>query len=145
MANRYGRDIGRRDREGFGRGGSDRDRSDREGSSGSSIDRSRAYGSTAWGEDESYFGGSRQFGTGYSSGPGRDFDTYERDYSSSSSGYGSMEYPDRVSGSYGGGERESGGRYSQGNERRSARSFCSSLVSMSAAVTTRKRSISKER
>jgi hypothetical protein len=56
MANRYGRDIGRRP---FGR--------------------SSAYGGTPFADDERYFGGSRRYGQGYT---GRsDLDTtYERDY-----------------------------------------------------------------
>ena len=95
MANRYGRDIGRRDREGFGR----------EGRGESGFDRTSSYGSTPWGDDESYFGGSRQFGTGYSSGPGRDYDRYDR-------GYGSTG----ISGGGYGGDSEDQGRYRQSGE-----------------------------
>lgn len=99
MANRYGRDIGRRDREGSGREG-------RGGDTG--FDRTRSYGSTPWGDDEPYFGGGRQsYGSGYSSGPVRDDETYDRGYGSGD--FGAMEYPDRVSGSYGG-DHEGGGR-----------------------------------
>jgi hypothetical protein len=84
MANRYGRDIGRR------------------GDYGRS--RSSSYGSTPFGDDERYFGGSRSFGEGYT---GRsDYDTYERDF-------GRIPERDR-SENYG--ERHESGRYRPGTE-----------------------------
>ncbi len=76
MANRYGRDIGRRGRE----------RSGSEGGYGG-VNRTSAYGDEQWREDESYFGGSRQFGSGNSSGSGGDHDRYDR-------GYGRTAIPD---------------------------------------------------
>jgi osmotically-inducible protein OsmY len=100
MANRYGRDIGRRDREGFG--SEERDRSH--------YPRSSGFGSTPFGEDESYFGGSRRYGEGYRGESPRDFDTY----GGGNFGRSSAGYSDR--GSWLGGY-EDDDRYSQGNER----------------------------
>src|SRR5688500_5886217 len=102
MANRYGRDIGRRDREGFGN--EERERSH--------YPRSSGFGSTPFGEDESYFGGSRRYGSGYSGDSPRDFDTGGGDFGRSSAGYS-----DR--GSWLGGYEDD--RYSQGNERSQGR------------------------
>jgi osmotically-inducible protein OsmY len=96
MANRYGRDIGRRDRESTGGEGYGR--------------RSSGSGSRPFGDDERYFGGSRRYGEGYTGQSYRDFDTTDdRDYSSYGAGYGS-DYTER-------GSREDYGRYRQGNER----------------------------
>lgn len=90
MANRYGRDIGRRDSEyprEYGR---------------RTFGRPSAYGSSPF-EGERYFGGSRRYGEGYS--PNRsDYDTYERDYG---------RITDR---SEDVGNRYESGRYRQGNE-----------------------------
>src|SRR5687767_7086564 len=100
MANRYGRDIRRRDREGFGN--EERDRSH--------YPRSSGFGSTPFGEDESYFGGSRRYGEGYRGDSPRDFDTY----GGGNFGRSGAGYSDR--GSWLGGY-EDDDRYSQGNER----------------------------
>ena len=116
MANRYGRDIGRRDREGF-------ENEDR----GSGRYSSSGYGSTPFGEDESYFGGSRQFGEGYSGDSPRNFETYggggfgqsmsdrsDRGYSEGRGERGSGRYRQGRESSQGYG-RESGGRFSGGS------------------------------
>lgn len=102
MANRYGRDIGRRDREHSG-GGGDYGR------------RSSGSGSRPFGEDERYFGGSRRYGEGYTGQSYRDFDTTDdREYGSYGRGLGS-DYTESGSSEDRGGY-QSGGRYRQGNE-----------------------------
>lgn len=104
MANRYGRDIGR----------GDRDRPEREGRS--DFGRSSSYGSRPFDDDEEYFGGGRQqFGGGYSGGSASDY---------GSSDYGrSAGYSGRESSGGSGGSRESEygrgrGGYSQGSQSR---------------------------
>jgi osmotically-inducible protein OsmY len=101
MANRYGRDIGRRDREGFGN--EERDRSHYPSAS-------RGYGYSPF-EDESYFGGSRRYGEGYSGESPRDFDTGGGDDRRIS------DYPDRGYSAGRGSSSYDDDRYSQGSER----------------------------
>jgi osmotically-inducible protein OsmY len=111
MANRYGRDLGRQDRE----------RRDTESYGGRNFGRSGSYGSAPFDDDERYFGGSRRYGEGYGSESyDRDLGRYGSDYGESGSNYGRSEggrYREGTDYSQGwGGETGPGGysRYSRG-------------------------------
>lgn len=126
MANRYGRDLGRQDRESSR--GADYDR----GYGGRRSERSGNYGWSPYDDDdENYFGSGRtQYGGGYSSGSTRDYDTYgsgygrsESDYSDRESygGYGSSRYGQSGSSSRSGYGSQSGrNRYGEGYSGRSS-------------------------
>ncbi len=103
MANRYGRDIGRRDRE-------------RSGGGGDFGRRSFGSGSRPFGDDERYFGGSRRYGEGYSGQSYRDFDTTDERISGSYGGGYSSDFTESESSEDRGNRDYQGGRYRQGNE-----------------------------